>query len=163
MLLNTQLCWVGLSYAQLDFSISNFYLLQNMLSSALQLSRVLSELRVSVPRLPARSPALAAVSHLRTGPGPTTSRFKLAQDEELPSGQSIVKPDSEARNEILSKINSVLDHGPGRLFAVVNVRGFQHKVTDGNYLKITIKYLTLFSQEIYLWSNQILGLRLVRK
>ena len=151
MLLNTQLCWVGLSYVQFYFSISYFDLLQKMLSSALQLSRVLSELRVSVPRLPARSPVLAAVSHLRTGPGPTTSRFKLAQDEDLPSGQSIVRPEAEARDEILNKINSVLDHGPGRLFAVVNVRGFQHKVTDGNNLKIslTIKYPTLFSQEIY--------------
>ena len=110
-----------------------------MLSNTRQLSKVvnlLTELRISVPKLSVRSPLLFNVSHLRTGPNNSTTNFNKFQpkpdtEHELPSGQSIVKQDSDLRDETLGKINTVLDEGPGRLFAVVHVRGFQHKVTDG--------------------------------
>ena len=100
----------------------------------------MSELWATVPRLPPRSqlsPLLVSASHLRTGTGPETNKQKLRidLDQELPSGQAIVSTEAESRDETLNKINSVLDSGPGRLFAVVHIRGFQHKVTDGKHQK----------------------------
>ena len=108
-----------------------------MLSSALRLRGAATELWASLPRFPPRSqlsPLVVSTSHLRTGTGPETNKHKLRNnlDQEMPSGQSIVSTEGESRDETLNKINSVLDGGPGRLFAVVHIRGFQHKVTDGN-------------------------------
>ena len=76
-----------------------------------------------VPRM---SPSLVSVSHLRTGANTDHTRA-----ESLPQGQSIVETEAEAKSEIFSKINSQLSTEPGRLFAVVYVRGHQHKVTQG--------------------------------
>ena len=111
-----------------------------MLSSALRLRGAVTELWASLPRLPPRSqlsPLLVSASHLRTGTGPETNKqnLKIDLDQELPSGQAIVSTEAESRDETLNKINSVLENGPGRLFAVVHIRGFQHKVTDGKHQK----------------------------
>ena len=135
VLLNAQLGWVGLVFYFIIFLLLDP--LQKMLSAALRLSGVVPMLLDSLPRLSPRSqlsPLIVSVSHLRTGTGPNTNKQKLKsdQDQDLPSGQSIVKTDEESRDETLNKINSVLESGPGRLFAVVHIRGFQHKVTDGN-------------------------------
>ena len=109
-----------------------------MLGSSLKLCRALSELRITSPRLPVMFPIFTPpVSHLRTGLGQGSHFNKVnLKEEELPEGQSIVKLDPELRDETLKKINNVLDEGPGRMFAVVHVRGFQHKVTDGKLLTI---------------------------
>ena len=97
------------------------------------LQRVVSGVRV-VPKLSVRCPVLTAVSHLRTVPSTNLSKTQLQVSEtsDLPEGQTIVRVDSELRDETLSKINTGLEEGPGRMFAVVHVRGFQHKITDGN-------------------------------
>ena len=97
------------------------------------LCRAVRELRVSVPKLSVRSPTLLPVSHLRTvtttNPNKAQPQYSVSLD--LPVGQTIVPADSQLRDETLSKINKSLDEGPGRMFAVVHVRGFQHKITDG--------------------------------
>ena len=109
-----------------------------MFSSALRLRGAVTDLWASLPRLAPRSqlsPLLVSVSHIRTGTGPETNKHKLRGnlDQDMPLGQSIVSTEGESRDETLNKINSVLDGGPGRLFAVVHIRGFQHKVTDGKH------------------------------
>ena len=74
-----------------------------------------------------------AACHLRTvtttNPNKAQPQYNVSLD--LPVGQTIVPADSQLRDETLSKINKSLDEGPGRMFAVVHVRGFQHKITDG--------------------------------
>ena len=104
------------------------------------LCRAVRELRVSVPKLSVRSPTLLPVSHLRTV---TNANLNKAQPQpsdrlDLPEGQTIVPDDSQVRDETLSKINKSLDEGPGRMFAVVHVRGFQHKITDGKIRQPTL-------------------------
>ena len=105
-----------------------------MLSSVSRLAGLLSDLRL-VPKLSVQSPVLVSVSHLRTGASNTDTvnnrAAAKAEPEELPEGQSIVKQDSEMRREVMDSINAQLDSDPGRLFAVVHVRGHQHKVTNG--------------------------------
>ena len=110
------------------------------------LCRAVRELRVSVPKLSVRSPVLLPVSHLRTV---TATNLNKAQPQPqssespgLPEGQTIVPADSELRDETLSKINKCLEEGPGRMFAVVHVRGFQHKITDGKRARVSLCSLT---------------------
>jgi len=131
-----------------------------MFTSSQHICRMLSELRLSVPKLSVRSPQLLSVNHLRTGQGPTTryNQVKLNDQEDgLPSGQSIVKTDSELRDETLGKINSQLDQGPGRLFAVVHVRGFQHKVTDGDLVMVKTDLGASIGKKIILQKLLALG------
>ena len=102
-----------------------------MFSSSLR--RAVTDLRVSVGKFSAWTPGLMSVSHLRTV---TNTNFNKAQPRhtqkvDLPEGQSIVPVESELRDETISKINNCLEEGPGRMFAVVHVRGHQHKITDG--------------------------------
>ena len=52
-------------------------------------------------------------------------------ETKLSPSQSIMRSESELRSETLDKINNKLETGPGRLFAVIFVRGIQHKVTQG--------------------------------
>ena len=85
-------------------------LLQKMLSSALRLRGAVTELWASLPRLPPRSqfsPLVVSASHLRTGTGPEANKQKLRSDlnQEMPSGQSIVSTDGEARDETLRRSN----------------------------------------------------------
>ena len=110
--------------------LKQIFLAEIMFSS---LCRAVRELRVSVPKLSVRSQTLLPVSHLRTV---TNTNLNKAQPQcseslDLPEGQTIVPADSQLRDETLNKINKSLDEGPGRMFAVVHVRGFQHKITDG--------------------------------
>ena len=106
-----------------------------MLSSVSRLGGVLSELKLLtknvVPKLSVQSPMAMSVSHLRTGAVNNKMRLKSELPEELPEGQTIVKHDVEMKREVMDKINDQLDAQPGRLFAVVHVRGHQHKVTSG--------------------------------
>ena len=97
------------------------------------LCRAVRELRVSVPKLSVRCPTLLPVSHLRTVTNTNLNKAQPQHSESpgLPEGQTIVPAESELRDETLAKINKVLQEGPGRMFAVVHVRGFQHKITDG--------------------------------
>ena len=93
-----------------------------MLSS--KLGRLVSGLRLlGVPGLggvPTPRPAPVLVSpHCRLGTAP------------LPPGQTVMRDEGELRAETVGKINSALDGEPGRLFAVIYIRGHQHKVTDG--------------------------------
>ena len=109
------------------------------------LCRAVRELRVSVPKLSVRSPILVPLSHLRTV---TTTNLNKAQPQPqssespgLPEGQTIVPAERELRDETLGKINQCLEEGPGRMFAVVQVRGFQHKITDGKRALISLCFL----------------------
>ena len=97
------------------------------------LCRAVREVRVSVPKLSVRSPLVLPVSHLRTVTNTNLNKAQPQYSErtDLPDGQTIVPADSQLRDETLSKINKCLEEGPGRMFAVVHVRGFQHKITDG--------------------------------
>ena len=107
------------------------------------LCRAVRELRVSVPKLSVRSPVLLPVSHLRTVTATNLNKAQPQSSESpgLPEGQTIVPADSELRDETLSKINKCLEEGPGRMFAVVHVRGFQHKITDGKRALISLSVL----------------------
>ena len=85
-----------------------------------------------VPKLSVQGPVLMSVSHLRTGASVTVNnKVRSKTEEELPEGQTIVKQDGEMKREVIDRINAQLDTDPGRLFAVVHVRGHQHKVTNG--------------------------------
>ena len=121
-----------------------------MLSSVSRLGGLLSEFRLVsnsvVPKLSVQSPVLVSVSHLRTGASNTVNnKLRSKADEELPEGQTIVKHDSEMKREVMDKINGQLDTDPGRLFAVVHVRGHQHKVTNGEKRQVTFAMLQLGS------------------
>lgn len=93
-----------------------------MLSS--KLGRLVSGLRLlGVPGLggvpPPRPASLLVSPHCRLRTAP------------LPPGQTVLRDEGELRAETVGKINSALDGEPGRLFAVIHIRGHQHKVTDG--------------------------------
>merc|ERR1719186_2497399 len=70
---------------------------------------------------------------LRTGP-PSPSWSQV--ETKLSPNQSIMKEESELRSETLNKINTSIETGPGRLFAVIHVRGIQHKVTQGDLVMV---------------------------
>merc|ERR1719154_639880 len=111
-----------------------------------------------VPRLSVqnKSTFFVPVSQLRTGSLSDQNGVKL---EELPEGQTIVGNESEERNEIVNKINSQLDTDPGRMFAVVHVRGHQHKVTQGDLLMIRTDLGAPIGAKIVLQKLLALGAR----
>ena len=117
-----------------------------------QLTRLMSGLRVTsirlplvsplssclvktVPMTPLWSPITMSTCQLRTGPS-TSSMTQM--ETKLSPSQSIMRSESELRSETLDKINNKLETGPGRLFAVIFVRGIQHKVTQGEEQKTTL-------------------------
>ena len=76
--------------------------------------------------------------NLHTNTNLNKAQPQWSDSPDLPVGQTIVPADSELRDETLSKINKCLEEGPGRMFAVVHVRGFQHKITDGKRALISL-------------------------
>ena len=53
-------------------------------------------------------------------------------ETEVSHDQFIMRDEIELRNETVDNINNKIEAGPGRLFAVIHMRGIQHKVTAGN-------------------------------
>ena len=79
------------------------------------LQRVVRGVRV-VPKLSVRCPVLTAVSHLRTVPSTNLSKTQLQVSEtsDLPEGQTIVRVDSELRDETVSKATAAAAQGVNR-------------------------------------------------
>ena len=66
--------------------------------------------------------------NLRTVP----SKANISKMEtKLSDEQSVMADESKLKTETITKINNKISSDPGRLFAIIYLRGCQHKITTG--------------------------------
>merc|ERR1712080_236555 len=72
-------------------------------------------------------------------------------------GQTMLTEEAQLRRETEEKINSSISSDPGRLFAVIHVRGHQHKVTTGDLVMVLTDIGATIGSRVRLEKLQALG------
>jgi len=75
------------------------------------------------------------ICQLRRTSSPSLAGLAQAESQ-VTEGQTILREEEELRRETQDRINERLTKDPGRLFAVVWLRGHQHKVTAGDLVMV---------------------------
>ena len=78
------------------------------------------------------SPLLVSANQIRAASSSSHNTNMSKIETEVSHDQFIMRDEIELRNETVDNINKKIEAGPGRLFAVIHMRGIQHKVTAGN-------------------------------
>ena len=89
------------------------------------------------------APLLMSANQIRRASSTRNTNMSKIETE-VSHDQFVMRDELELRNETVNNINNKIETDPGRLFAVIHMRGIQHKVTAGK--KIILDYCILTKQ-----------------